>query len=224
MASSALSSSPSREIRDSVVIRFAGDSGDGMQVTGTQFMLENDLSTFPDFPAEIRAPAGTTFGVSAFQIQFGAVDVMTPGDDVDVLVAMNPAALKVELKDLRVGGTIVADAGAFTERNLAKAGFPANPLEDRSLAPYQVLTFDITRLTTDAVKDFGLSTREAHRCRNMWALGLMLWMYGRDRQATIDWLRRKFADHPAIAQANIAALNAAMLAWAIAGWSAKPTS
>ena len=202
-----------RQARESVVIRFAGDSGDGMQVTGSRFTVEtalagNDLTTFPDFPAEIRAPAGTTYGVSAFQIQFGARDVMTPGDAVDVLVAMNPAALKVDLKDLRLGGTILVDTGAFTERNLAKAEFPANPLEDGSLAPYQVLTFDITRLTTEAVKAFGLSTREAHRCRNMWALGLMLWMYGRDRQVTIDWLRRKFADRPELAQANVAALNA----------------
>src|SRR5881396_322357 len=202
-----------RQARESVVIRFAGDSGDGMQVTGSRFTVEaalagNDLTTFPDFPAEIRAPAGTTYGVSAFQIQFGAGDIMTPGDAVDVLVAMNPAALKVDLKDLRVGGTIVADTGAFTERNLAKAGFPANPIEDGSLAPYQVLTVDITRLTAEAVKAFGLSTREAHRCRNMWALGLMLWMYGRDRQVTTDWLRRKFADRPELAQANVAALNA----------------
>src|SRR3970040_2257800 len=139
-----------RETRDTVVIRFAGDSGDGMQVTGSQFTVEtalagNDLSTFPDFPAEIRAPAGTTFGVSAFQIRFGAGDVMTPGDEVDVLVAMNPAALKVEIKDRRVGGTIVADTGAFTERNLSKAGYAANPLEDGSLAPYQLLKFDITQ-------------------------------------------------------------------------------
>ena len=202
-----------RQARESVVIRFAGDSGDGMQVTGSRFTVETalagkDLTTFPDFPAEIRAPAGTTYGVSAFQIQFGAGDIMTPGDAVDVLVAMNPAALKVDLKDLRLGGSILVDTGAFSERNLTKAGFPANPLEDGSLAPYQVLTFDITRLTTEAVKAFGLSTREAHRCRNMWALGLMLWMYGRDRQVTIDWLRRKFADRPELAQANVAALNA----------------
>src|SRR6266542_4167395 len=202
-----------RQARESVVIRFAGDSGDGMQVTGSRFTVEaalagNDLTTFPDFPAEIRAPAGTTYGVSAFQIHFGAVDVATPGDAVDVLVAMNPAALKVDLKDLRVGGTIVVDTGAFTERNLAKAGFPANPVADGSLAPYQVLTVDITRLTAEAVKAFGLSTREAHRCRNMWALGLMLWMYGRDREVTTDWLRRKCADRPELAQANVAALNA----------------
>src|SRR5947207_2558055 len=202
-----------RQTRESVVIRFAGDSGDGMQVTGSRFTVEaalvgNDLTTFPDFPAEIRAPAGTTYGVSAFQIHFGGVDVTTPGDEVDVLVAMNPAALKVDLKDLRRGGTIVVDTGAFTERNLAKAGFPANPIEDGSLAPYQVLTIDITRVTPEAVKALGLSTREAHRCRNMWALGLMLWMYGRDRQVTTDWLRRKFADRPELAQANVAALNA----------------
>ncbi len=211
MASSALSSA--RVPRDSVVIRFAGDSGDGMQVTGSQFTLEtalagNDLATFPDFPAEIRAPAGTTFGVSAFQIHFGAVDVMTPGDAVDVLVAMNPAALKVDLHDLRVGGTVIVDSAAFNERNLAKAGYAANPLDDGSLAPYQLLRFDITKLTADAVKPFGLSTREAHLCRNMWALGLLLWMYGRERQVTLEWLKQKFAKRPEIAEANVAALNA----------------
>jgi len=205
--------SPARESRDSVVIRFAGDSGDGMQVTGGRFTVEtalagNDLTTFPDYPAEIRAPAGTTYGVSAFQIHFGAVDVMTPGDQVDVLVAMNPAALKVDLKDLRIGGTVVVDTGAFTERNLAKAGFASHPLEDGSLAPYQVLKLDITKRTLDAVKDFGLHTREAHRCRNMWALGLMLWMYGRDRDVTVEWLKKKFAGKPEVAQANVAALNA----------------
>src|SRR5258706_1967982 len=213
MASSTLPSSPGREIRDSVVIRFAGDSGDGMQVTGTQFMLEtalagNDLSTFPDFPAEIRAPAGTTFGVSAFQIQFGAVDIMTPGDEVDVLVAMNPAALTVELKDLRIGGTVIVDSAAFNERNLGKAGYAQNPLDDNSLAPYQLLKFDIPKLTAEAVKPHGLSSREAHLCRNMWALGLLLWMYGRERTATVEWLKQKFAKKPQIADANIAALNA----------------
>src|SRR5881275_1921365 len=152
-----------RQTRESVVIRFAGDSGDGMQVTGSRFTVEaalagNDLTTFPDFPAEIRAPAGTTYGVSAFQIHFGGVDVTTPGDEVDVLVAMNPAALKVDLKDLRIGGTVVVDTGAFSERNLAKAGFTTNPLDDGSLAPYQVLKLDITKRTLDAVKDFGLHT------------------------------------------------------------------
>jgi 2-oxoglutarate ferredoxin oxidoreductase subunit alpha len=202
-----------RKARDAVVIRFAGDSGDGMQVTGSQFTLEtalagSDFSTFPDFPAEIRAPAGTTFGVSAFQIHFGGTDVMTPGDSVDVLVAMNPAALAVEQKDLKVGGTVIVDTSAFTERNLGKAGFPKNPLDDDSLARYQVLKFDITRLTTEAVKPFGLSSREAHLCRNMWALGLLLWMYGHERVATVEWLKRKYAKKPGIAEANVAALNA----------------
>src|SRR5256712_5622705 len=204
---------PERESRDSVVIRFAGDSGDGMQVTGTQFTLEtalagSDFSTFPDFPAEIRAPTGTTFGVSAFQIHFGGPDVMTPGDAVDVLVAMNPAALTVEVHDLKVGGTVIVDTAAFNERNLGKAGYARNPLDDDSLARYQVLKFDITKLTADAVKPHGLSSREAHLCRNMWALGLLLWMYGHERTATIEWLKRKFAKKPVIAEANVAALNA----------------
>src|SRR5213075_2182271 len=168
----------------------------------------NDLSTFPDFPAEIRAPAGTTFGVSAFQIQFGAVDVLTPGDEVDVLVAMNPAALTVELKDLRIGGTVIVDSAAFNERNLGKAGYTKNPLDDDSLAPYQLLKFDITKLTADAVKPHGLSSREAHLCRNMWALGLLLWMYGYERAASVEWLKKKFAKKPLIAEANVAALNA----------------
>ena len=212
MVTSAMTRS-GREIRDSVVIRFAGDSGDGMQVTGSQFTLEtalagSDFSTFPDFPAEIRAPAGTTFGVSAFQIHFGGTDVMTPGDAVDVLVAMNPAALTVDVHDLKVGGTVIVDTSAFTERNLGKAGYAKNPLEDDSLARYQVLKFDITKLTADAVKPHGLTSREAHLCRNMWALGLLLWMYGHERSHTIEWLKRKFAKKPVIADANIAALNA----------------
>src|SRR5262245_2688483 len=202
-----------RQLRDAVVIRFAGDSGDGMQVTGSQFTLEtalagSDFSTFPDFPAEIRAPAVTTFGVSAYQIQFGGTDVMTPGDAVDVLVAMNPAALTVELKDLKVGGTIIVDTSAFNERNLGKAGYARNPLDDDSLARYQVLKFDITKLTADAVKPHGLSSREAHLCRNMWALGLLLWMYGHERSATLEWLKRKYGKKPTIAAANIAAVNA----------------
>ena len=205
--------SGNRQLRDAVVIRFAGDSGDGMQVTGNQFTLEtalagSDFSTFPDFPAEIRAPAGTTFGVSAYQIQFGGTDVMTPGDAVDVLVAMNPAALTVEVKDLKVGGTIIVDTSAFNERNLGKAGYARNPLDDDSLARYQVLKFDITKLTADAVKPHGLSSREAHLCRNMWALGLLLWMYGHERTATLDWLKRKYGKKPTIAAANIAAVNA----------------
>ncbi len=201
------------EVRDRVVIRFAGDSGDGMQLTGTQFTREtalagNDLSTFPDYPAEIRAPAGTTFGVSAYQIQFGSTEVLTAGDELDVLVAMNPAALKVTLKDLRLGGTIIADTGSFTERNLAKAGYETNPLEDGSLAPYQLIPIDISKLTLDSVAEFGLSQKEALRSKNMWALGLVLWMYGRERAATVEYLERKFAKSPEILGANLAALNA----------------
>ncbi len=203
-----------REERDQVVIRFAGDSGDGMQVTGAQFTVEtalagNDLSTFPDFPAEIRAPAGTTFGVSAFQIHFGALDILTPGDELDVLVAMNPAALTTNLRDLRPSGLVVVDSGAFGDRNLQKAGYGKNPLEDESLAKYQVLKLDITRLTLECVKPFELGQKDALRCRNMWALGLMLWMYGRERQSTIESIRKKFGKKsPAIADANVAALNA----------------
>jgi 2-oxoglutarate ferredoxin oxidoreductase subunit alpha len=202
-----------REDREFAVIRFAGDSGDGMQVTGSQFTIEtalagNDLATFPDYPAEIRAPAGTTFGVSAFQIHFGAHDVLTAGDELDALVAMNPAALTVNIEDLRRGGTLVVDSAAFTERNLAKAGYTTNPLSDGSLADFRLLNLDITRLTEEAVKAFDISSRDAHRCRNMWALGLMLWMYGRERQATVDWLTRKFSGKPEIAGANVAALHA----------------
>ena len=202
-----------RTPRHAVVIRFAGDSGDGMQLTGSRFTLEtglagNDLSTFPDFPAEIRAPAGTTFGVSAYQIHFGSDEVTTPGDDLDVLVAMNPAALTVNLRDLRAGGLVIADTSAFNERNLRKAGYAANPLDDDTLAKFRVLKLDVSKLTLEAVKDSGITSREAFLCRNMWALGLLLWMYGRDRQATIDWLKKKFAGEPAIASANVAALNA----------------
>jgi 2-oxoglutarate ferredoxin oxidoreductase subunit alpha len=196
-----------------VVIRFAGDSGDGMQLTGSRFTQEtglfgNDLSTFPDYPAEIRAPAGTTFGVSAFQIQFGADDVTTPGDDLDALVAMNPAALVVNLGDLRAGGLVIADSGQFNERNLRKAGYAKSPLDDDTLARFRLLKLDISKLTLEAVKSTGLHQREALRCRNMWALGLVLWMYGRDKQATVDWLRKKFSDEPEVAQANVQALNA----------------
>lgn len=199
--------------RESVVIRFAGDSGDGMQITGSEFMLEtalagNDLSTFPDYPAEIRAPAGTTFGVSAFQIHFGAREVMTAGDELDALIAMNPAALKVNLKDLKPGGILVCDVGTFNPRNLTKAGYAENPLDEDSLNGYKLLKLDVTKLNAEAVKPFDLSAKEAVRCRNMWTLGLMLWMYGRDRHATVEWLERKFAKKPEIAKANVAAMNA----------------
>jgi 2-oxoglutarate/2-oxoacid ferredoxin oxidoreductase subunit alpha len=198
---------------EAVVVRFAGDSGDGMQLTGGQFTLStalagNDLATFPDFPAEIRAPQGTTFGVSAFQINFGSTAIDTAGDQPDVLVAMNPAALKVNAPQLRDGGLIIADSGEFTARNLAKAGYDQNPLEDGSLARWQLVSFNISQLTLDAVKPFGLGNKEALRCKNMWTLGLALWMFDRDRQPIVDWLKTKFAKAPELAEANIAALNA----------------
>jgi 2-oxoglutarate ferredoxin oxidoreductase subunit alpha len=198
---------------EAVVVRFAGDSGDGMQLTGGQFTLStalagNDLATFPDFPAEIRAPQGTTFGVSAFQINFGSCAIDTAGDQPDVLVAMNPAALKVNAESLREGGLIIADEGEFTARNLSKAGYDTNPLEDGSLAKWQLIHFNISQLTLDAVKPFGLGNKEALRCKNMWTLGLALWMFDRDRQPIVDWLKTKFAKTAELAEANIAALNA----------------
>ena len=198
---------------ESVVVRFAGDSGDGMQLTGGQFTLStalagNDLATFPDFPAEIRAPQGTTFGVSAFQINFGSTEVETAGDAPDVLIAMNPAALKVNVSALKDGGLIIADEGEFGARNLAKAGYETNPLQDDSLGRWQLLSFNISQLTLDSVKPFGLGNKEALRCKNMWTLGLALWMFDRDRQPIVDWLKAKFAKAPTLAEANIAALNA----------------
>jgi 2-oxoglutarate ferredoxin oxidoreductase subunit alpha len=200
-------------VMESVVVRFAGDSGDGMQLTGGQFTLStalagNDLATFPDFPAEIRAPQGTLFGVSAFQINFGSTDIETAGDQPDVLIAMNPAGLKVNVDALKAGGLIIADEGEFTERNLAKAKYDANPLTDGSLAKWQLMAFNISQLTLDAVKPFGLGNKEALRCKNMWTLGLALWMFDRDRQPIVDWLKTKFAKMPLLAEANIAALNA----------------
>jgi len=202
-----------REEIEDVVVRFAGDSGDGVQITGGQFTLTtalagNDLATFPDFPAEIRAPTGTTFGVSSFQIHFGSREIRTAGDQPDVLVAFNPAALKVHLKDVPKGGMIIADTGAFTDRNLKKAGFAANPLEDNSLEAYRVVAIDITKATLESVKEFGLSQKEAVRCKNMWALGLVYWLYDRDRKQTVDWINARFGKRPEIANANIAAVNA----------------
>jgi len=184
-----------------------------MQFIGSQFtqstaLCGNDLATFPDFPAEIRAPAGTTFGVSAFQINFGATVIKTSGDDCDMVVAMNPAALKVVLPELKLAGLILVDSGTFTERNLHKAHYDTNPLEDGSLTPYRLIELDISAMTLEAVKKFGLGKKEALRCKNMWTLGLVYWMYDRDRQVTIDWLNVKFTNLPDLAAANIAALNA----------------
>ncbi len=202
-----------RERLESVVVRIAGDSGDGIQLTGSQFaqttaFAGNDLATFPDFPAEIRAPVGTTFGVSSFQINFGGRAIRTSGDAPDVLVALNPAALKVHLRDLKEGGILILNSGAFNERNYAKAGFKSDPLKDGSLSGYRLIEIDISRMTLESVKGLDLSQKEALRCKNLWALGLLYWMYGRDRAPTADWLKRRFQKEPVLAEANIAALNA----------------
>ncbi len=198
---------------ESVVIRFAGDSGDGMQLTGGRFTSEtalsgNDLATFPDFPAEIRAPAGSLPGVSGFQLHFADHDILTPGDRPDVLVAMNPAALKTNLLDLPKGGTLIVDTDAFTERNLTKAGYETNPLEDGSLGDYQVHAVQLTSMTVGALKEIeGVTAREAERAKNMFALGLMSWLYGRPVESTTDFLQKKFAKRPEIAAANLKAFN-----------------
>lgn len=194
------------------VIRFAGDSGDGIQVLGTEFskavaLARHDLLTFPDFPAEIRAPAGSTFGVSAFQIQFGGQGVLTPGDEPDVLFVFNPAALKTNLRLLKRGGLLVLDDAAFTERNLKRAGYDADPREDETLAGYRVIGIDITHLTGEAVAATGAGNKQAHRAKNFWALGLCFWLFGGDRQPTIEWVRTKFAKMPDVVDSNIAALN-----------------
>jgi 2-oxoglutarate ferredoxin oxidoreductase subunit alpha len=198
-----------------VIVRFAGDSGDGMQLTGSQFtsetaLLGNDISTLPDFPAEIRAPAGSLPGVSGFQLHFADHDILTPGDEPNVLVAMNPAALKTNIKDLPKGGTLILDADAFTERNLQKAGYAENPLENGSLDEYQLHKVPLTTLTVGALKDIaGVTPREAERSKNMFALGLMSWLYGRQVDATVSFLQEKFgAKRPEIAAANIRALQA----------------
>ena len=195
------------------IVRFAGDSGDGMQVTGSQFtstaaLAGNDLATFPDFPAEIRAPTGTLYGVSGFQINFASRDVYTPGDAPDVLVAMNPAALKTNLRDLKAGGLLVVNDDAFTPQNLKKAGYEKNPLEDGSLEGYRVIQIAITKQTVNAVKEAGLGTKEANRCKNFWTLGLMYWIYNRPVEPTLRWLEQKFKKRPEVIAANSLALKA----------------
>jgi len=200
------------ETVDSVAVRFAGDSGDGMQVTGSQFtattaLAGNDLATFPDFPAEIRAPAGSLAGVSGFQINFSSQPVFTAGDAVDVLIVMNPAALQVNLKDLKEGGVLIANAEAFSKKNLERAGFEDNPLETNVLGAYRVFKVDITGMTLKAVEDLRLSNRSAVRCKNFFSLGLVYWLFGRDPEHTIQWIKRKFKDEK-VADANLRALNA----------------
>jgi 2-oxoglutarate ferredoxin oxidoreductase subunit alpha len=201
------------ETLDKVVVRFAGDSGDGMQVAGSRFtdasaLFGNDLATLPSFPAEIRAPAGTLPGVSSFQVQIADFDILTAGDEPDCLVAMNPAALKKNLKDLRQGGTLVINTDAFDERNLAKAGYQSDPLEDGSLEGYRLIKVPMDELTKEAVKDTGVSGRSVLRSKNFFALGLLAWLFHRPTEPTVEWARKKFARTPEVAEANVAAFQA----------------
>jgi 2-oxoglutarate ferredoxin oxidoreductase subunit alpha len=202
------------EVLESVAIRFAGDSGDGMQLTGTQFtettaLAGNDLATFPDYPAEIRAPAGTLGGVSGFQLNLSSRDVFTPGDEPDVLVAMNPAALKVNLPDLKPGGILILNTEQFNDKNLERAGYKSNPVEDGSLAAYRVYPVDITGLTLKSIAEIGLNQRAAVRCKNFFALGLAYWMFNRTLDHTIAWIEQTMAKKDALAaQANLKALKA----------------
>jgi 2-oxoglutarate ferredoxin oxidoreductase subunit alpha len=196
-----------------VVVRFAGDSGDGMQLTGDRFtassaLFGNDLSTFPDFPAEIRAPSGTLAGVSAFQVQIADLDVTTPGDVPNVLVAMNPAALKANVGVLEKGATLVVNADAFDERSLAKAGYGSNPLSDGSLAAFTVYEVPMTSITQEVCKDAGVKPRDAERSKNFFALGLVSWLYTRPVEPTIDWIEKRFADKPLVLEANARAFRA----------------
>ena len=198
---------------ESATIRFAGDSGDGMQLAGTQFtnasaILGNDISTLPDFPAEIRAPAGTLAGVSGFQVHFSSHDIHTPGDHLNALVAMNPAALKTNLKDLEPGGILIVNADAFSNSDLHKAGYKANPLDDASLKNYRVFRIPINTLNREAVAEVKLSPREADRCKNFFALGLVYWLYERPLEPTLRWIREKFAKNPAVLEANTRTLKA----------------
>lgn len=202
-----------RQDLPTAVVRFAGDSGDGMQLTGGQFTLAtafggSDLATFPDFPAEIRAPVGTTFGVSAFQIQFGAQRVDTIGDSADVLVALNPAALKVNLASLQPGALIVIDTGSFNERNFKKAGYESDPRHDGSLDPFKLIELDISTLTLNAVAASGVKKRDQLRSKNLFTLGLILWMFDQDRRPVVDWLEAKFKTDPELLAANTMALSA----------------
>jgi 2-oxoglutarate ferredoxin oxidoreductase subunit alpha len=198
---------------DRVIIRFAGDSGDGMQLTGDRFTQEtasfgNDLSTLPNFPAEIRAPAGTLPGVSSFQLHFADHDILTPGDAPNVLVAMNPAALKANIADLPRGADLIVNTDEFTKRNLAKVGYEANPLEDDSLSAYQVHEVPLTSMTVKALEDFDISKKDAERAKNMFALGLLSWLYNRPTDQTVSFLEQKFAKKPEIMKANIVAFRA----------------
>ncbi|HVK08967.1 MAG TPA: 2-oxoacid:acceptor oxidoreductase family protein, partial [Gemmataceae bacterium] len=198
---------------ESVTIRFAGDSGDGMQLAGTQFtnvsaILGNDIATFPDFPAEIRAPAGTLAGVSGFQVHFASTDIHTPGDKLDCLIVMNPAALKTNLKDLEPGGILIVNADSFGPNDLQKAKYTVNPLEDGSLKGYRLIRVPIDKLNREAVKECNLSPRDADRCKNFFALGLVYWMFERPMEATLKWIKDKFSKKIDVLEANVRSLKA----------------
>ena len=196
-----------------VNIRFAGDSGDDMQLTGNRFTAEtaivgNDLRTFPDYPAEIRAPAGTLAGVSAFQVSFSSEQIHTPGDAPDVLVAMNPAALAANIDDLKKGGVIIVNTAQFTSKNLQKAGYAADPREDGSLDAFKLHPIDITGMTSRALEELGLPTRSVDRCKNFFALGVVFWLYNRPFESTLNWIGQKFGKKPELVEANTRALKA----------------
>src|ERR1700677_2874485 len=196
-----------KEVVDRAVIRFCGDSGDGMQITGSQFtntaaLFGNDLATFPDYPAEIRAPAGTLPGVSGFQVHFSSNDVYTPGDSVDVLVAMNPAALKMNLPDLKTNGILIVNLDSFKENDLRKAQIVTNPLEDHSLDAYRLFSVALTKLTRSALKDLGLDAKSMDRCKNFFALGMCYWLYNRSMEPTLRYLNDKFKKKPLLVTAN----------------------
>src|SRR5688572_869924 len=210
-----LEQAPTRtnETIEKAVIRFCGDSGDGMQITGSQFtntaaMFGNDLATFPDYPAEIRAPAGTLPGVSGFQLNFSSQDVFTPGDVVDVLIAMNPAALKMNVADLRAGGILIVNTDNFKDTDLKKAQCATNPLEDHSLDGFRLFKVELTKLTRAALRDLGLDAKSMDRCKNFFALGMCYWLYNRSMEGTYRWLDEKFGKSPVLAEANKLALKA----------------
>lgn len=214
MLSDITKSTPKKvEQLNAVVIRFVGDSGDGMQLTGTQFtdtsaMFGNDIATFPNYPSEIRAPQGSLYGVSGFQVHIGSVEISTPGDDLDLLVAMNPAGLKTNLSSIKAGHTIIVDSDSFNKKNLQKAEYETNPLEDGSLDNYRVIEVDMTSLTKEAIKDLGLDNKSITRSKNMFALGMVYWMYGRDMRHTLEFFEKKFKFNPVLAEANSKVLKA----------------
>ncbi len=196
-----------REVIDRAVIRFAGDSGDGMQITGSQFtntvaLYGNDIATFPDFPAEIRAPAGTLPGVSGYQLHFSSSDVYTPGDAVDVLIAMNPAALKMNVADLKANGILIVNSDAFAENDLRKAKMDSNPLEDHSLDKYRLFSVELERLTKTALDDLGLDAKSISRCKNFFALGMCYWLYNRSMEPTVRWIDAKFKNKPLLVRSQ----------------------